>query len=100
MTAITSGEAVAEVEVTVMNTRLKVPAHAEETTVNMRARVALIKRGELIITRGLGLNLNLPSMKEGIVVIHLVEEALVGSPRSMKLIATKTHTRKAEETVT
>jgi hypothetical protein len=96
MNAITSGEAVAEAEVVVMNTCRKVPAPAEETSANMRARLALITRGEEILTSGLGLNLNLPNMKEGRVVIHLVEEALVGSPRSMKLIDTKTHTRRAE----
>jgi hypothetical protein len=59
----------------------------------MKARVALITRGEEIHTSVLALNLNLPSMKEGRVVILLVEEALVGSPRFMKLIGTKTLTR-------
>jgi hypothetical protein len=91
----TSGEAAAEAGlVAVSSTCQRVAAaHAEETTANMRARVALITRGEEILTSVLALNLNLPSMKEGKIVILLVEEALVGSPRSMKLIATKTLTR-------
>lgn len=95
MTENTSGEAAAEAGVVAVRSTCQrvAAAHAEETTVNMRARVALITKGEEILTSVLALNLNLPSMKEGRVVILLVEEALVGSPRFMKLIGTKTLTR-------
>lgn len=91
----TSGEAAAEVGVVAVRSTCQrvAAAHAEETTANMRARVVLITRGEEILTSALGLNLNLPNMKEERVVILLVEEALVGSPRFMKLIGTKTLTR-------
>lgn len=90
-----SGEAAAEAGVVAVRSTCQrvAAAHAEETTVNMRVRVALITRGEEILTSVLVLNLNLPSMKEGKVAILLVEEALVGSPRFMKLIGTKTLTR-------
>ena len=96
MTESTSGEAAPEAGVVaVMSSCRRAAAdHAEQTTANMRVKVALITRGAEILTSALGQNLNLPSMKEGRVVILLVEEALVGSPRSMKLTATKTHTRK------
>jgi hypothetical protein len=91
----TSGEAAAEAGVVAVRTTCKrvQAAHAEKTTVNMMARVVLITREEEILTSVLGLNLNLPSMKEEKVVILLVEEVLVGSPRSMKLVAIKTLTR-------
>ena len=92
----TSGEAAAEAGVVAVRSSCqRVPtSYADKTTANMRGKVANITKGEVILTSILGLNLNLPSMKEGIIAIFLVEEALAGSPSFMKLIATKTRSRK------